>query len=387
MSAAAEDDRRVDDRAGAARRGRAYDILVGRGLLAEAGARIAALGARAAADRHRRHRRAALRRGALAASLEAQGLRAAIDHRRAGRGLEILCRRSSGSATRSSRRRSSAAISSSRSAAASSATSRASPPRSCGAACASCRCRRRCSPRSIPRSAARPASTRRHGKNLVGAFHQPSLVLADTAAPRHPAAARDARRLCRGGEIRPDRRCRLLRLVRGELARRLRRRPGARRGRGAELPRQGRGRGARRARDGRPRAAQSRPHLRPRARADHRLRRRPPRPWRGRRHRPVPRLPLLGAARARARRQDAARVEAHLAPVGLPTRSADVPGGCGSVDALARRHGAGQEGEGRRADLHPRPRHRPELHRARRRRSRQVRAFLAERDADSVATP
>ena len=38
-----------------------------------------------------------------------------------------------------------------------------------------------CSPRSIPRSAARPRSTPRQGKNLVGAFYQPILVIADTA--------------------------------------------------------------------------------------------------------------------------------------------------------------------------------------------------------------
>ena len=45
----------------------------------------------------------------------------------------------------------------------------------------SCRSRPPCWRRSIPPSAARPAINSRHGKNLVGAFHQPSLVLADTA--------------------------------------------------------------------------------------------------------------------------------------------------------------------------------------------------------------
>ena len=44
----------------------------------------------------------------------------------------------------------------------------------------SCRCRPRCSRRWTPPSAARPASIIRGGKNLIGAFHQPRAVLADT---------------------------------------------------------------------------------------------------------------------------------------------------------------------------------------------------------------
>ena len=54
------------------------------------------------------------------------------------------------------------------------------------------------------------------GKNLVGAFHQPRLVLADIdvldtlARPRFPG------RLWRGGEIRPAGRCALLRLAGGQ---------------------------------------------------------------------------------------------------------------------------------------------------------------------------
>ena len=126
-----------------------------------------------------------------------------------------------------------------------------------------CRCRRRCWRRSIPRSAARPRSIRAHGKNLIGAFHQPMLVVADTALldtlpPREFRAGYaevakygllgDAgffawleanwRDLFAGGA-------------------------GARARHRGELPRQGRDRRARRARDRRPRAAQSRPHLRP----------------------------------------------------------------------------------------------------------------------------
>ena len=113
--------------------------------------------------------------------------------------------------------------------------------------------------------------------------------------------------------------------------RHLRRRAGARRGRGAELPRQGRCGGARRARGRRPRAAQSRPHLRPRARADHgydsaRLV-----------HGEGVAIGLALAFRFSAclglcPAADAERVEAHLQAVGLPTRLGDVPGGCGTVD-------------------------------------------------------
>ena len=40
------------------------------------------------------------------------------------------------------------------------------------------------------------------GKNLIGVFHQPSLVIADTDVLTHAAAARDAGRLCRSREVR-----------------------------------------------------------------------------------------------------------------------------------------------------------------------------------------
>ena len=44
------------------------------------------------------------------------------------------------------------------------------------------------------------------GKNLLGAFHQPVLVIADTARARHAVAAPVPRRLCRGRQIRRARR-------------------------------------------------------------------------------------------------------------------------------------------------------------------------------------
>ena len=65
--------------------------------------------------------------------------------------------------------------------------------------------------------------------------------------------------------------------------------------------------------------------------------------------------------------QDAGRLRSHIAV----RRAADLacrgPGRLRSGRRARRRHGAGQEGEGRGADLHPRPRHRAKLHRARRR--------------------
>ena len=109
----------------------------------------------------------------------------------------------------------------------------------------------------------------RHGKNLVGTFYQPRLVLADTdvldSLPRRELLAGYAEVAKYG---------RVLRLVRGQwCGRALGRRCQADLRHRAELPRQGAHRGGRRARDHRPaRPAQSRPHLRPRAGGGDRLR-------------------------------------------------------------------------------------------------------------------
>ena len=70
--------------------------------------------------------------------------------------------------------------------------------------------------------------------------------------------------------------------------------------------------------------------------------------------------------------QDAARVEAHLKAVGLPTRMRDIPGFEASPGDALGCDAPGQEGRARPADLHPRQRHRRELRRPRRGRSKRL---------------
>ena len=138
---------------------RSYDILIGRGLLATLGARIATLrpGAAAAivtdetvAQHHLDAAEAALARRRHPARRDRACRRARA--RRASRMLEIVCDELLERAHRAQRRRDRARRRRGR------RSRRASPPRSCGAASTSCRCRPRCWRRSIPRSAARPAS-------------------------------------------------------------------------------------------------------------------------------------------------------------------------------------------------------------------------------------
>ena len=172
------------------------------------------------------------------------------------------------------------------------------------------------------------------GKNLVGAFHQPSLVIADTAlldtlpareiragyaeVVKYGLIGDDAffawceanwRGVFSGGAARDHAVAHSCRAKAAVVV-------------------------ARRARGGRPGAAQPRPHLRARARAHRRLRQRAAHPRRGGRDRARARLPLLGRGSACAPARTRIESRRHLASVGLPTRLQDVPGGCGSAEAL-----------------------------------------------------
>jgi 3-dehydroquinate synthetase len=179
---------------------RAYDILVGRGLIATAGSRIAGLSARAAAivtDEHV----GPLYAEALARSLEAQGLRTSVitlppgEATKSYASLEQVC-----DAVLAAR------------------IERGDLVVALGggvigdlAGFAAAVVRRGVRFVQVPTSllsqvdssvGGKTGINSRHGKNLVGAFHQPSLVLA----------------------VRPHRRRALLCLVRSQLAGRFRRR-------------------------------------------------------------------------------------------------------------------------------------------------------------------
>jgi len=158
---------------------RAYDILVGRGLIGTAGARIAALGARAAAivtDEHV----GPLYAGPLAAALEAQGLRSSVltlppgEATKSYASLERVCDAVLGAKIE-----------------------RGDLVVALGGGVigdlsgfAAAIVRRGVRFVQVPTTllsqvdssvGGKTGINSRHGKNLVGAFHQPSLVLADTA--------------------------------------------------------------------------------------------------------------------------------------------------------------------------------------------------------------
>ena len=139
----------------------------------------------------------------------------------------------------------------------------------------------------------------RQGKNLIGTFHQPSLVLADiavlsTLSPREFRAG--YAEVVKYGLLGDAPFFAWLEANWREMFAAIRRRaPPCRRD---QRPRQGSHRRGRRARgEGHARSAQSRPHLRPRARSLRRLFGPAP-AWRGDRHRHAACLHLLGRARA-----------------------------------------------------------------------------------------
>ena len=165
-----------------------------------------------------------------------------------------------------------------------------------------CRCPPRCSRRWTLRSAARPGVNHPGGKNLIGAFHQPSAVLADTdtlrTLPDRELRAGLAEVIKYGLihdaaffawleaniEQAAGARCRA-------LAHAIRR--------SCEI--KARDRRARRARAGRSRAAEPRPHVRPCHRIRHRLH--AVAAWRGRRRRHADGRDLSREMRASAARR------------------------------------------------------------------------------------
>ena len=186
---------------------RAYDILVGRGLLAEAGARIAALGARAAAivtDAHV----GALYAGRLAESLQQQGLRTSVITVAAGEAtksyasLEQVCDAVLGARIE-----------------------RGDLVIALGggvvgdlAGFAAAVMRRGVRFVQVPTSLLSQVDSSVGGKTGINSPpRQESRRCVPPAKPRpgrygaarYAAASRDARGLCRGGEIRPHRRCRV----------------------------------------------------------------------------------------------------------------------------------------------------------------------------------
>ena len=174
------------------------------------------------------------------------------------------------------------------------------------------------------------------GKNLVGAFWQPQVVVADVASPRHPPAGRPARR---GGGALQARAAGRRAVARSVPRRRLRARAGPRRGRvdAADRGRRARqgGRGRRRPPGaGRPRPSEPRAHARARPRDRDRSRA-------GARHRRRLRAGLRGPPRRGPRVRGLARGRDRAGPMGGRRAAAGRP-----LRRPARVHGARQEAPG-----------------------------------------
>ncbi len=202
----------------------------------------------------------------------------------------------------------------------------------------------------------------RQGKNLVGLFHQPRVVIADTGVLSTLPDRELLRRLCRGGEIRRAGRCGFLHMA-GEqwpesrlkairlpvihaVAHSCRMK--------AEIV-------ARDERETGDRALLNLGHTFGHALeaatgfSDRLL------------HGEGVAVGMALAFRLSVRlglcpANDASRFEAHLRQVGLPVSIAEIPGERPDARPPARAHGARQEGQRRQADLHPGPGHRPGLH-------------------------
>ena len=253
---------------------RAYDIVIGRGVLASLGARVAALrpGVRTAIVTDRTVAKHWLE------PTEAFACRGRhpdlARHRRGRRGVEDLCRSRKGlrSADRGEDR-------------AQRSGDRARRRRGR-------RSRRLCGGDPAPRRRFRAGADlavgagrflgRRQDRHQLAAGQEPARRVSSAGAgdrryvgARHAVAAPVPRRLRRGRQIWRARRRSLLHLARSQPRRHLLRRRGARARDRDLLPRQGRDRLPRRARERRARAAQSRPHLRPCAGSRDRLFRSP----------------------------------------------------------------------------------------------------------------
>ena len=341
---------------------RAYSILIGPGLIDEAGAEIAKIApGRQMRDRHRRPCRAALSRP-LTASLDEAGLRSDSHRLPPGEATKSyaefarVSRRPDRSANRAPRPRHRAWRR--RHWRPGRLLRRVAPARRA----LSSRFRRRCSPRSIRASAARPASTRRmariwSARSTSRRWCSPIPPALDTLSEREFRAG--YAEVVKYGLI-GDRLSSSFWKPTGATFS-----PAAQRGRGdrheLRAPRPASSSPTRPSRASARCSISATPSATPRA--PDALRFGAPRAWRGRRDRHGRRLPLfrrLGLCSG----QDAARVEAHLQAVGLPTRIRDIPGprcaGRRQIIAAMRQDKKVERG---RADLHPRAGNRRELHR------------------------